>query len=542
MMWIKCYKQGNQNQLTRIHFSSIYREYHGRVVEQITSTFNSPHKRLNAQKMLGQKPFCTFPNSTNKTMGGIFSTPANTSSQSAEALARFDGLGLKPRPLGLPLPTPQSRAKLSQLLRANHLFYATLWNNRRFHNHNVHALSSAYFLGADSTTLYNMYESLSERLAKWEEDSPAEVTDEDWFELVGNKAYERGFHDYFDEKITDSLSFDWRKIVREFVVNPEGPSNPKLMLESMFGGLLHPLIHMGYAVELDDWEVASEALTLCAGCRADESRRLLKLTPFGEPKGKVNQLLDILKEIRNDSTFDGLYKLPSEGKIVELVANFPEKLSDYTNRFAIGSTHEELIANLKELFATAALILAATHRNEATELPAYDFFLLHLFTATHAAIEIIDKPLEGAHDPILTVELEHDVIQNLWLTFVILYIIQMRPSIDITRITNPANRTTIPQSTGKLSEFQDPNDAAWANIHKFLFPPECHDFDDHVIKAVRGFLFASRYLDNASLGLPETTKDGFDFFTQCAYIHAYSMQNQSLVGRERSKVTLDIKP
>lgn len=483
-------------------------------------------------------------------MGNLFSSYANSPSSaeaSAALLAAFDGMALTPRPLGQPSPTSHSRAKVSQLLRANHLFYATLYNDRRFHNHTPHILISAYFLGATPSTLYKIYENATEDLAKWEEDSPAEVTDEDWHEFTGDKQYERGFQDFFQEKVTDSLSFDWRNVVREFLVTPDGPDNPKVMVQGMLAGLLHPLIHLGYAVEFDDWEVATEALTLCAVSKENESFQLLDLTPFDEQATTTthkSSALDILKEIRNDPSYNGLYEHPSEGKIGDLVSQFPKQLSKYINQFSVGKTHEDLIANLKELLVASALILTCTHKDDKTSLPAYDFFLLHLLTATHAAIEIFENPPANGvqHAPLLTTELEHEVVQKLWVSFVVLYIIQMRPSIEIARITSPANANVVPSLTeGRFSKLRDPNDMAWANIDAFLFPPNATKFDSHVIKAVRALLFAGRYLDKSAYGLPETTEAGLELFTQAAFILALSMENQSLIGFTESPVTLDIK-
>lgn len=506
--------------------------------------------------MLSRSHSSSSSNSVKLAMGAIFSQSANSKASSQSALSpsmamSFDGLGLKPRPLGLPCPTSESRAKLLQLLRANHLFYATLWNSRKFHNHTPHALISAYYLGADPVTLYRLYEYSSEDHDKWEEDSPAEITDDDWFEFVGNKQYERGFQDYFQEKITDSLSFDWRAIARQYFVcekTPDGPANPKIMLESLFGGLLHPLIHLGYAMELDDWEVASEALTLTAVSYRDFNFNLLKLTPFDKKPTKGSTALEILKDVRADSAFDGLFDLPSEGKIDELIAQFSSELSEYANRLVIGKTSQDLINNLKELLGTSALILCATHRDsDAHKLPVYDFFLLHLFTATHATIEILENiSLEGgvASHSLFSLELQYELVQKLWLFFLILYIIQLRPTINALRITNPCNTSVLPPTATEPTspEYKDLNDGVWANIHHILFSPDTKKFDSHVIKATRGLLFASRYLDKSSLGLPETADNGVEFFTQAAYILAYSMQSQRFVGRASSTMdTLDIK-
>lgn len=500
----------------------------------------TPEKVKMAAKLNSSSTPISTPSST---MGGIFSKEISTTGYSKDGIESFDGLGLTPRPKGLPQPTIHSRAKLSQLLRANHLFYATLFNNRKFHNHTPHALISAYFLGATPEMLTRIYEEVSEDSAKWEEDSPAEVTDDDWFEFIGNKDYERGFHNFFHEKITEGSTFNWQAVVQEFLVKPD-PHVAKLMMEGLVGGLLHPLIHLGYATEFDDWEVATEALTLCAVSRTDRNLGMLKLIPYGEkPADKGKRALDILESVRNDTTFDGRFVTPSKGVTAKLVAEFPEVLSEYINQFTIGNTHDELIANLKELLATSALLTVASNKDE-TELPVYDFFIIHLFTATHAAIEIIDTPPSNrSKKALLPVELEYVVVQSLWTSFVLLYIIQTRPSVKVERVTHTANADFVPSPADNFSATGDINDAAWANIYEMLFSADAPKHEAHVLKVVRGLLFARAYLDKHDFDLPETSTAGLEFFTQAAYTFTYSMRrNPTLVGRPSSTQTLDIKP
>lgn len=480
---------------------------------------------------------------TSNTMGGLLSKSANHQSAfTASSAHRFDGLGIGPRPEGLPLPTAQSHAKLQQLLRANHQFYATFFNKRKFHNHIPHGLTSAYFLGATPETLTMMYEKTTTVLDKWEEDSPAEVTDDDWFLLLGKKPYERGFQDYFQEKVTDSLSFNWRTIVKEFLVTSE-PENSDKMMTSLFGGLLHPLIHLGYAEEIDDWEVATEAMTLCALSYANKNFDKLTLDPFKHKKStQAKRPIDILLAIRDDPTFDGQFSVPSEGVTGELVLEHHKKLSEYLNQFHVGETHEEIIANLKELLATTATLFLSSHKDNG-QVPDYDFFLVHLLTGTQATIELIDSPADGSKKSMFPVDYEYRMVQSLWTIILTIYIIQSRPSIKVDRITHPQYKGALPTGLEKFADIKDYNDRVWASTYEILFPVDgSTTYEEHCIKAVRALLFASRYLNKADYGLPETTDAGFELFTQAAHSVAYSLHDNVLIGRPNDKRTLDIKP
>lgn len=471
-------------------------------------------------------------------MGASQSKSADDTEFTSVDAAAFDGLRLAPRPNGLPAPTPDSKTKLHQLFRANHQFFATLYNNRNFHNHVAHALGSAYFLGATPEMLYDIYEESTEPLAHWEEDSPAEVTDNDWFEFLGDKRYERGFQDYFQDKITDNKTYNWKEVYSEFVYDERAPG---ALVHALFGGLLHPLIHLGYAAEFNNWELASEAMTLAATGYQGYNLDLLNVVGFSKPAPGSERALDLLAAIRSDPAFDGhVSSKPGQldsKSIGDLVERYSEEITRYVNRYEVGKTPDALAENLTELLVTASLLLSATHRDLNSvdlklRVPQYDFFLLHLFTSAHAALEIFLNPVT---ETLFTVELKYKIVQTLWTMFIVLYIAQKRPSVILKRVTEPANPDVLPDT--------DNVDRVWAKIYNILFvKPE--RYDSHVLKSVRGLLFTSRHVtkdQRARYGVPEKV-NGIEFFTLAAYTFAFSMSNQHFIGFERSTETLDIKP
>jgi hypothetical protein len=156
-----------------------------------------------------------------------------------------DGLGLKAAIAYGIKPHPESMKKLEYFIKGNHFNYGILFNGKRYHNHVPHILISAYFLGATPAQLADIYENGSKILSPWKEDSPAVLTPDDWKDFRGRKQYERGFFDYFTDQITDSKS-NWKTMARKFFVDDKDN-----LLIGLYGGLFHPLIHLGYAVEAD---------------------------------------------------------------------------------------------------------------------------------------------------------------------------------------------------------------------------------------------------------------------------------------------------
>lgn len=121
---------------------------------------------------------------------------------------------------------PEKRPRtLKHLIKANHVNHSILYHDLQFNNHLPHLLGSAYLLGANADQLQHIYAEESKSLEEWQ-DSPAEITEHDWRDHLGNKIYQRAFVDFFEDELALSYGYSWRRVVDEY----------------MFGGK-HPLIN-----------------------------------------------------------------------------------------------------------------------------------------------------------------------------------------------------------------------------------------------------------------------------------------------------------
>lgn len=119
--------------------------------------------------------------------------------------------------------SPDRRARcLKHLLKANHVNYSVVYHNLQYDNHNPHILSSAYLLGASETQLNKIYEEEVRVLEPWKP-SPAEVADNDWRVFLGDKRYQRGYIDFFEDKLAMDFAYDWKKVVQHFMFDGERP-------------------------------------------------------------------------------------------------------------------------------------------------------------------------------------------------------------------------------------------------------------------------------------------------------------------------------
>jgi hypothetical protein len=118
---------------------------------------------------------------------------------------------------------PEKRPRtLKHLLRANHVNHSILFHNLQYHNHMPHALCSAYLLGASDRQLHKIYDVESQELEPWKP-SPAEVTQGDWRDFLGDKRYQRAYVDFFEDSLAMRHNYDWKKVVEEYVFGGKEP-------------------------------------------------------------------------------------------------------------------------------------------------------------------------------------------------------------------------------------------------------------------------------------------------------------------------------
>ena len=111
---------------------------------------------------------------------------------------------------------------LKHLLRANHVNHSIIYHDLIFHNHMPHLLGSAYLLGATVDQLQEIYDDESKQLEPWPA-SPAEITDSDWREYLGDKKYQRAYVDFFEDELALKFGYNWSKVIEEYLFSGDKP-------------------------------------------------------------------------------------------------------------------------------------------------------------------------------------------------------------------------------------------------------------------------------------------------------------------------------
>lgn len=119
--------------------------------------------------------------------------------------------------------SPEKRARtLKHLIKANHSNFAVIYHDLRFDNHMPHILCSAYLLGANEDHLNDIYTKMSKSLEEWP-NSPAEVTDRDWKQFLGDRRYQRAYLDFFEDELALKHDYNWKATAAEFLFEGETP-------------------------------------------------------------------------------------------------------------------------------------------------------------------------------------------------------------------------------------------------------------------------------------------------------------------------------
>lgn len=356
----------------------------------------------------------------------------------------------------------EKRARtLKHLLKANHVNHAILYNSLRFHNHLSHILCSAYLLGASTDQLHNVYDYEAQELEPWA-DSPAEIVDDDWRDFLGDRIYQRAFLDYFEDQLCSrETNYEWKKVVDAFMFTPADKGPP--LINNVIAGLGHPLIHLGYAYEINSKEIAIEALAMAA-TQYDFMHKYLDEPRYTRPPAQggfsAASPLEILNKIHADSRLNGLFdEYQGTDNLAILFDKHEDLVLEYWNAWSIEG---DPVTRFRESQEVATALLVAT---VPPGTHSYSFFFVHILTTSHAVRILL---------PFIPARFHISLVRQWWLFTLSVYIAELRPKID------PDN---VPWPEGSVLK-------NWAYV-KDKATNSRWAMDSHFVKAVRAMMEAA---------------------------------------------------
>ena len=234
--------------------------------------------------------------------------------------------------------------------------------------------------------------------------------------------------DFFEDQLV-LMGYDWKAVVLKFLfeAGSKKSANPSPMFNTLTAGLAHPLIHLGYAFELNSQAVAMEALGLAATCYSPKLASYLdhlstNTNATANPLTySTTQPLEILARLSADERLSHIFDHPGNDNLSNIFStpHLESILLEHWNAWKI--TDPTLQFQQSQQAVVALLISTAPSLGGH----GYDFFLVHLLTSSHA-VRIILPLIESKHHVAL--------VREWFLITLAIYIAQLRPSVTLAPI------------------------------------------------------------------------------------------------------------
>jgi hypothetical protein len=267
--------------------------------------------------------------------------------------------------------------------------------------------------------------------------------------------------DFFEDQLVGGGSYEWRNVVSKFLFEQGSKKEPNSypIVQSILSGLGHPIIHLGYAYELNSREVAMEALGLAATNYDPKIAKMLDnsfpMTSTANPLTySTSNPFEVLARLNGDTRLDGKFTHPGGDNLSHLLND------DALKSILLEHWSAWKITDPKKQFEQSQELVTALLISTAPSLGGhgYDFFLVHLLTTSHA-IRIIIPQIESKY--------HLQLVREWWLITLAIYIAQTRPVVKQSYVNDF-------QLNGR--SWQTATDLALCGKHKL---------DAHYVKAVR---------------------------------------------------------
>ena len=276
-----------------------------------------------------------------------------------------------------------SSATASKLLQRNHDDHHVFYSSDGFHNHIAHHLLSIFALGAKSAELQHAYDINAEYQSsqyKVNEDDVAAMSDSKKFiSLLGKEKNFHTFEAFFGREIEKNPQ-GWQSVVKEYLFG--GTEVSETMLGRMFGGFLHPIIHLGYGIEFAQPAIVVEALAQAAV--HDDWTRTGYLAPAEKEAASKNtskdtpSIVSLIDYMHDDPKISSAPHMADSNKIRDgLLVRAPDETISAAASYALPA--DPSASTLAK--ATAEMINACAYFTLCSQRPGkspkIDFFYMH---------------------------------------------------------------------------------------------------------------------------------------------------------------------
>ncbi|KAL0948373.1 hypothetical protein HGRIS_010955 [Hohenbuehelia grisea] len=313
-------------------------------------------------------------------------------------------------PRAWPGSTPESTTVLRELLQENHKRWHYYIDEVGRHNHTTHHLLALWSLGADANVLKAAYTSNCEWLLP-AVTPPGAITKDNFKDHLGKHEYYNAYEQFFEKELESRSVSD---VLEEFIFSTEynfdsareaaGKEQPSMVVRFL-DAIVHPLIHVGYGLELSIPGMVTEGLAGAAIHRGTASRMmkpaffeqfsqpygsftsamslaLNKIIPSAAPKVASVHPLSIIARIRKDTRFDDFKPQSFLHLFDDMVNIHGDTLVEYANQWNLDFTTPDTVdKKFEELVWAVSVMYGIGGWNEGKGFQA-DFFNMHLITSS----------------------------------------------------------------------------------------------------------------------------------------------------------------
>ncbi|KAL5383714.1 hypothetical protein DPSP01_005818 [Paraphaeosphaeria sporulosa] len=278
--------------------------------------------------------------------------------------------------------TDESARITSDLLQENHDKHHIFFNRGGFHNHIVHHLLTLFALRATPEEIrrgYNENKYYQRPPGDLKKAIVDDMHDPAKFKTyLGKEQYYHDFLQYFRDEISKK---GWETVLNDELF--KGDERADDMLARLYGGFLHPIIHLGFGVEFRQPAIIAEALAQTAVhdnwmlpffLDAEKAAQ----TSDAKPQD-TKTIVQLLNDIRADKKLSSAAHWSDGNKIRDgILKRAPDEMLKYASQYVISES--QLEEKTAEMINAAVFYTAAAQH--PPNVPKFDFYYIHVTNAS----------------------------------------------------------------------------------------------------------------------------------------------------------------
>ncbi|KAM0435148.1 hypothetical protein ACHAPT_003238 [Fusarium lateritium] len=293
--------------------------------------------------------------------------------------------------LGLKLGDEEA-SKVSELLQRDLEHHHVFFNASGFHDHIVHHVLTLYGTGAsakDMDIAYDANKGYQLKAMKPKEDIIDNLEHGSaWSTYLGKGRNYAVFLRFFQDEIQ---RIGWQEVLKEYLFKND--ERGRDLQSRLFGGLLHPLIQMLYAIEWEQPMLVASALAQTAvhgNNLHDFLTTAAEKAKADDAPPKMKTILGLLDDINSSEKLRGsAHWDDSQPMVGGVLRRAKDDMATLASRVRV--EEDELEERTAEMVHSAAYI-AAGAAFHPPHTPKFDFFLMHHVTSTPFFLALNNKP------------------------------------------------------------------------------------------------------------------------------------------------------